>query len=70
MTARDLGLGRMMSTKKDYIGRVMAQRPALLDRTGRRWSASGRSIAPRGCARGRISSARRGGDRGATTKAT
>ena len=30
-TARDLGLGRMMSTKKDYIGRVMAQRPALLD---------------------------------------
>ena len=31
LTARDLGLGRMMSTKKDYIGRVMAQRPALLD---------------------------------------
>ena len=30
-TARDLGLGRMMSTKKDYIGRVMAERPALLD---------------------------------------
>lgn len=29
-TARDLGLGRMMSTKKDFIGRVMAQRPALL----------------------------------------
>jgi methylglutamate dehydrogenase subunit C len=29
-TARDLGLGRMMSTKKDYIGRVMAQRPALV----------------------------------------
>jgi len=28
-TARDLGLGRMMSTKKDYIGRVMADRPAL-----------------------------------------
>jgi sarcosine oxidase subunit alpha len=28
-TAGDLGLGRMMSTKKDYIGRVMAQRPAL-----------------------------------------
>jgi len=28
-TARDLGLGRMMSTKKDYIGRVMAGRPAL-----------------------------------------
>ena len=31
LTARDLGLGRIMSTKKDYIGRVMAQRPALLD---------------------------------------
>jgi sarcosine oxidase subunit alpha len=29
--ARDLGLGRMMSTKKDYIGRVMAARPALVD---------------------------------------
>jgi heterotetrameric sarcosine oxidase alpha subunit len=29
--ARDLGLGRMMSTKKDYIGRIMAARPALLD---------------------------------------
>ena len=29
-TARDLGLGRMMSTKKDYIGRAMAGRPALL----------------------------------------
>jgi sarcosine oxidase subunit alpha len=30
LTARDLGLGRMMSTKKDYIGRVLAQREALL----------------------------------------
>jgi sarcosine oxidase subunit alpha len=29
-TARDLGLGRMMSTKKDYIGRVMAGRAALM----------------------------------------
>jgi sarcosine oxidase subunit alpha len=28
-TARDLGLGRMMSAKKDFIGRVMAGRPAL-----------------------------------------
>ena len=28
-TARDLGLGRMMSTKKDYIGRVLAGRPVL-----------------------------------------
>jgi methylglutamate dehydrogenase subunit C len=30
-TARDLGLGRMMSAKTDYIGRVMAQRPGLTD---------------------------------------
>lgn len=30
-SARDLGLERMASTKKDYIGRVMAQRPAFLD---------------------------------------
>jgi len=30
-TAADLGLGRMMSSKKDYIGRVMASRPALTD---------------------------------------
>jgi heterotetrameric sarcosine oxidase alpha subunit len=30
-TARDLGLGKMMSTRKDYIGRVMAQRAALLE---------------------------------------
>jgi heterotetrameric sarcosine oxidase alpha subunit len=30
-TARDLGFGRMMSSKKDYIGRVLAGRPALLD---------------------------------------
>lgn len=29
-TARDLGLGKMMSTKKDYVGRVLAQRPGLL----------------------------------------
>jgi glycine cleavage system aminomethyltransferase T len=29
-TARDLGLGRMMSTKKDFIGRVLASRPALV----------------------------------------
>ena len=29
-TARDLGLGRMMSTRKDFVGRVMAGRPALL----------------------------------------
>ncbi len=30
-TAADLGLARMMSTKKDYIGRVLAGRPALID---------------------------------------
>jgi methylglutamate dehydrogenase subunit C len=30
-TARDLGLGRMMSAKKDYIGRVLAGRVALVD---------------------------------------
>jgi sarcosine oxidase subunit alpha len=30
-TARDLGLGKMMSTKKDYIGRVMAGRPGMID---------------------------------------
>ncbi len=30
-SARDLGLGKMASTKKDYIGRVLSQRPAFLD---------------------------------------
>ncbi len=30
-TASDLGLGRMMSTRKDFIGRVLARRPALTD---------------------------------------
>ena len=30
LTARDIGLGRMASTKKAYVGRVMAGRPALL----------------------------------------
>jgi sarcosine oxidase subunit alpha len=29
-SARDLELGRMASTKKDYIGRAMSQRPAFL----------------------------------------
>ncbi|MEW6254994.1 MAG: sarcosine oxidase subunit alpha family protein [Pseudomonadota bacterium] len=29
--ARDLGLGRMASTKKDYVGRVLSQRPAFLE---------------------------------------
>jgi glycine cleavage system aminomethyltransferase T len=30
-TAADLGLGRMMSKKKDFIGRVLAGRPGLTD---------------------------------------
>ncbi len=30
-TAADLGLGKMMSTKKDFIGRVLAGRPGLVD---------------------------------------
>ncbi|MBN9508812.1 MAG: sarcosine oxidase subunit alpha family protein [Alphaproteobacteria bacterium] len=30
-TARDLGLGRLLSARKDFIGRAMALRPALLD---------------------------------------
>ncbi len=30
-TARDLGLGRMMAKNKDFVGKVLAQRPALLD---------------------------------------
>jgi sarcosine oxidase subunit alpha len=30
-TAGDLGLGKMMSTKKDYIGRMMAGREGLVD---------------------------------------
>jgi sarcosine oxidase subunit alpha len=30
-TAADLGLGRMMSQKKDFIGRVLAARPGLCD---------------------------------------
>ena len=29
LTARDLGLGRMLSTKKDYVGAALAGRPAL-----------------------------------------
>jgi methylglutamate dehydrogenase subunit C len=35
-TAHDLGLGKMMSKRKDYIGRVLAERPALVapDRWG------------------------------------
>jgi len=30
-TAADLGMGHMMSKKKDYIGRVLSERPGLVD---------------------------------------
>ena len=30
-TAHDLGFGKLLSTKKDFIGRFMAARPALTD---------------------------------------
>ena len=30
-TAADIGLGKMVSTKKDFIGRILAQRPGLTD---------------------------------------
>jgi sarcosine oxidase subunit alpha len=30
-TARDIGLGGMLAKKKDYIGRLMKERPALVD---------------------------------------
>jgi sarcosine oxidase subunit alpha len=30
-TAHDLGMGKMLSAKKDFVGRFMAQRPALSD---------------------------------------
>lgn len=30
-TARDLGLQKMVSTKKDFIGKMLANRPAMLD---------------------------------------
>ena len=32
-TARDLGLGRLQSKKKDFIGRALSQRPALIEAT-------------------------------------
>ena len=52
-TADDLGLGRMMSSKKDFVGRVMAARPALLDpqaSQARRFSST-RSAQPALCRR-------------------
>ena len=30
-TARDIGLGKMISARKDDIGRILAQRPGLAD---------------------------------------
>jgi len=32
-TAHDLGMGKMLSKKKDFVGRVMASRPVLTDPT-------------------------------------
>ena len=32
VTAQDLGMGRMLSSKKDYIGRRLSQRPGLLEK--------------------------------------
>jgi sarcosine oxidase subunit alpha len=40
-TAGDLGLGRLMSAKKDFVGRVMATRPALVISNDRSSSACG-----------------------------
>ena len=48
-TAHDLGFGKLLSTKKDFIGRFMAARPALTDpdapdarRASGRWTATTR----------------------------
>ncbi len=70
LTARDLGLGRMMSMKKDYIAACSPSGPRSLRRTGRHWSASSRSIARRGCARARTSFRSAPPRRSRTTKAT
>ncbi len=45
-TAADLGLGRMASKKKDFIGRAMSQRPALVD-AGRPSLVGLRTVSPR-----------------------
>ena len=58
-TAADLGLGKMMSTKKDFIGRVMAGREALVGaRSPGRRRHQGRSTRRVACAPARISSGR------------
>ena len=49
-TTRDLGLERMMSRKKDFIGRLMAGRPALRIHRGRALSGFARSIMDSACA--------------------
>jgi len=54
-TAADLGLGRMVSTKKDFIGRRSLGRPGLPIRSAIVSSASFRSTARRCCARARRS---------------
>lgn len=57
VAAGDLGFGRMMSVRKDYIGRAMAERPALSDpdravlvglksRDGARFQAGAHLLAP------------------------
>ena len=53
-TTRDLGLGKMMSSKKDYIGRLMAQRPALKDPQRPSLAGFKPSIPATGCVRARI----------------
>ena len=74
-TARDLGLGRMMSTKKDYIGRVMEERPALRDE--KRWRLVGLKPVDRsqrlkagGHLVGRLESAVTANDQGYVTSAS
>ena len=70
-TARDLGLGRMMSSKKDYIGRVMARAPgAHRGGPADASSASSRSTARSACAPARTSSPRARSRRPPTTRAT
>ena len=61
-TAADLGFGRMASTKKDYIGRVLAGRPRFARCAASRFCrvAAGGSLAAL-ARRGAFSRTRRGG---------
>ena len=70
-TARDLGLAKMLSTQKDYVGRVMAQRPGLLA-ADRPTLAGFKPVEPRGPAAGRrpLHRARVRSRSPATTRAT